>query len=160
MAHLTALKLVGASQGAFHGALSLPDHDGSIRVVSLEHVLTSPRDAATGLPAGKRQHGQLTITKEVDATSPKLLLALVRNEPFTTWDLALLGPDASNRIVRRYRIELRGATVARSELVVPSLLEPGRGDVAPHERVSFVYSAITWTWAGSVAATDQWADNA
>jgi hypothetical protein len=32
--------------------------------------VVSPRDAASGLPTGKRQHKPLTITKEIDKSSP------------------------------------------------------------------------------------------
>lgn len=34
--------------------------------------VVSPRDAASGLPTGKRQHKPMTITKELDKSSPKL----------------------------------------------------------------------------------------
>jgi hypothetical protein len=34
--------------------------------------IVSPRDSASGLPTGKRQHKPLTITKELDRSSPLL----------------------------------------------------------------------------------------
>jgi len=33
--------------------------------------VTSPRDSSTGMATGKRQHQPITITKQVDATSPQ-----------------------------------------------------------------------------------------
>ena len=37
--------------------------------ITFEHEVVSPRDAATGLPTGKRQHKPFTITKELDQSS-------------------------------------------------------------------------------------------
>ena len=39
--------------------------------VTTQSGVTSPRDSSTGMATGKRQHKPLTITKEVDATSPQ-----------------------------------------------------------------------------------------
>ena len=38
----------------------------------MSHEIVSPRDPATGLPTGKRQHKPLTIRMEVDKAIPKL----------------------------------------------------------------------------------------
>ena len=45
--------------------------DGSC-VINFEQEIVSPRDAASGLPTGKRQHKPFVITKELDKSSPVL----------------------------------------------------------------------------------------
>ncbi len=40
--------------------------------------ITSPRDAASGLPTGKRMHKPFVITKELDKSSPKLAEAVAK----------------------------------------------------------------------------------
>jgi len=45
--------------------------DGSC-TISFEQEIVSPRDAASGLPTGKRQHKPFVITKELDKSSPLL----------------------------------------------------------------------------------------
>ena len=45
--------------------------DGSC-IISFEQEIVSPRDAASGLPTGKRMHKPFTITKEYDKSSPML----------------------------------------------------------------------------------------
>jgi len=45
--------------------------DGSC-TISFEQEVVSPRDAASGLPTGKRQHKPFVITKELDKSSPTL----------------------------------------------------------------------------------------
>jgi hypothetical protein len=41
-------------------------------VINFYHEVVSPRDAASGLPTGKRQHKPFVITKELDKSSPML----------------------------------------------------------------------------------------
>lgn len=50
--------------------------DGSC-VISFEQEIVSPRDAASGLPTGKRMHKPFVITKELDKSSP----VMVRESP-------------------------------------------------------------------------------
>jgi hypothetical protein len=42
---------------------------------------TSPRDPASGVPTGKRQHKPITITKTVDKASPALMKAATAGTP-------------------------------------------------------------------------------
>jgi hypothetical protein len=45
--------------------------DGSC-TINFDQQIVSPRDAASGLPTGKRQHKPFVITKELDKSSPTL----------------------------------------------------------------------------------------
>jgi hypothetical protein len=44
--------------------------------VAASHTIVSPRDAASGLPTGKRQHKPVRITKEWGAATPMLAIAI------------------------------------------------------------------------------------
>jgi len=50
-------------------------------------MATAPRDANTGAPSGRRMHSVITIQKEVDAASPKLMKAMTGGETLTSVDL-------------------------------------------------------------------------
>ncbi len=41
--------------------------------ISFDQEIVSPRDAASGLPTGKRQHKPFVITKELDKSTPMML---------------------------------------------------------------------------------------
>ena len=64
------LKLKGQKSGEVKGSVTQKGRENSIMVIAVEHEIISPRDAASGLPTGKRHHKPLTITKEVDKSSP------------------------------------------------------------------------------------------
>lgn len=62
------------SSGACVGKIRCAD--GSC-VINFEQEIVSPRDAASGLPTGKRMHKPFVITKELDRSSP----APIRESP-------------------------------------------------------------------------------
>ena len=62
------LMVTGQKQGAFSQT--------PIDVTAVSHEIVSPRDAASGLPTGKRQHKPITITTEWGASTPLFLNAL------------------------------------------------------------------------------------
>lgn len=59
--------------------LKLVCADGAVRQSS--YAIASPRDAASGMPTGKRQHGSVTIVKEWGPATPQL------REIKTTYDV-------------------------------------------------------------------------
>jgi hypothetical protein len=82
---------VGTKQGSIKGTSKVKGHEGWLDIESVnvgglalteENDAALRRDAASGLPSGKRQHGTVTIVREVDEASPLLWQALVNNETF------------------------------------------------------------------------------
>jgi type VI secretion system secreted protein Hcp len=53
-------------------------------ITGFQFGLQTPVGSSTGSASGKRQHGTVTITKEVDSASPLLLKALFDNEALKT----------------------------------------------------------------------------
>jgi len=70
------MKITGETQGDIVGSVTQSGREDSIMVIGTTHEVVSPRDAASGLPTGKRQHKPFTITKEVDKSSPLLYLMM------------------------------------------------------------------------------------
>jgi type VI secretion system secreted protein Hcp len=118
-----------------HGAF------GTIVLTGLTHEISSPRDPASGLPTGKRQHKPITITKEFDRTTPLLLSALVTNETLTS---VLIGLERNGQ--QFATIKLTNASA--SNYVTHGLTE----------KWSFTYQKIEWDWLGNggVSAEDDW----
>ena len=111
-----------------------------IDVTAVSHEIVSPRDAASGLPTGKRQHKPITITKEWDASTPLLLNALVNNENLTSVLIGLL------------RNGQQVATIKLTNASVADYQQHGDTDTW-----SFTYQKIEWTWVdGGITAQDDW----
>ena len=126
-------------------------------VIAYNHEVVSPRDAASGLPTGKRQHKPLTVTKEIDKSSPLLMNVLTNNEQITKWELRFWQPSPTGQEVQHYTIELENASIAsiRGEMLNNKYAENMQHKEREH--VSFCYQKITWTWMdGGITASDDW----
>jgi type VI secretion system secreted protein Hcp len=156
------LRLKSQKQGEIKGSVTQKGREGTIAVIAASHELASPRDAATGLPTGKRQHHPLTLTKELDRATPLLLAALVSNEAITGFTLDFYAPTqvrgaGTGTESNVYSIVLENAAVASSRLVMLNTKDPALQRFALAEELTFTYEKITWTWHdGDLTATDDW----
>jgi type VI secretion system secreted protein Hcp len=151
------LKLKGQQQGDIKGSVTQKGRENSIMVIAVEHEIISPRDAASGLPTGKRHHKPLTITKEVDKSSPLLYNVLVNNENITNWELQFWQPSSSGKEHQHYTIKLTNAQVAGIKLEMLNNKYPENMQHKEREHISFTYQKIEWTWMdGGITAEDDW----
>jgi type VI secretion system secreted protein Hcp len=153
-AHLT---LEGTKSGKLKGSVQQQGREDSIMVIAVEHVISAPRDAASGQASGKRQHKPLTITKWVDKSSPILFQILVTNEVIKTFklDFYQTTPEGAEEIF--YTIELENASISEVKLVMLNNKYPDNMQQKEQENVSFTYQKITWTFQdGGISASDDW----
>ena len=156
------LSLKGQKQGDIKGSVTQKGREGKIMVIAVSHEIVSPRDPASGLPTGKRQHKPLVITKELDKSSPLLQSVLTQNENLPTWTLEFWTPQLSaaqgvGAEKQHYTIELANANIAsiRSEMLNNKY--PENMQHSEREHVAFTYQKITWTWVdGGITAEDDW----
>ena len=141
------LKVTGAVNGNIQGSITQKGHEGEIKVLAFSHEIISPRDAASGLPTGKRQHKPFTVTKPVDKSSPLLMSVLDTNETLPTVRLQIFTPGLGARSIaagtgvlqKYYTIELVNAHIASISL---DSSVPGED----RETVEFVYQKILHTF--------------
>jgi type VI secretion system secreted protein Hcp len=151
------LRLVGDTQGEIKGSVTQAGREDSIMVIAFEHEVISPRDAASGLPTGKRQHNALTITKEIDKSTPLLMNALVNNENINEWVLQFWQPSKSGKEVQFYTIELMNASIAGIRQEMLNNKYPENMQHKEREHISFCYQKISWTYVdGGITAEDDW----
>jgi type VI secretion system secreted protein Hcp len=156
---LIYLTLEGATQGQIQGSVTAQGKVGSISVQYLQSKIVSPRDAASGLPTGKRQHEPLVFRKTVDKSTPKLLRALVTNENIDEAHFKFWRPSATGKEEQYFTIDLQDASLASSNLYHPDSYDTGAGGTSPGdlEEWSFTYRNITWTFTdGGITAEDDW----
>lgn len=157
MALNSYLAITGSKQGEIAGSATAKGKEKQIEVIGFGHEIVSPRDAASGLPTGKRQHKPFVITKPVDKSTPLLLKALVDNENISDWRLNCWRAGAGGKEEQFYTIQLVNATIAgvRQEMLNNRYEENQAHEIREH--VTFTYQKITWTWTdGGITALDDW----
>jgi type VI secretion system secreted protein Hcp len=151
------LTVVGADQGPIQGSVTVPGRENSIRVVAFTNEVASQVTSAAGgrRPSGRRQFGPVTITKEVDCSSPLLHTMHTHGEVATEWRLDFWQPSPSGQEQRYYTIELSKAMVVGFGTEMLNNTLPENVSLAVREHVRFAYAEITWTWHdGGITATD------
>jgi type VI secretion system secreted protein Hcp len=123
-----------------HGAKTGDFSQTPIDVTAISHEIVSPRDPASGLPTGQRQHKPIVLTMGWGASTPRLLNSLVTNENLSTVSIALLSDG--NQVAT---IKLTNANIAQYDQ---------HGDQVTFQ---FTYQKIEWTWLdGGITASDDW----
>ena len=156
------LKLKGQKQGEIKGSVTQKGREGKIMVIAVAHEIVSPRDSASGLPTGKRQHKPFVITKELDKSSPLLYNALVNNENITEWELQFWTPQLSATTgvgaeKQHYTVKLTNSNIASISFRSLNNKNPDLARYAEYEEVAFTYQKIEWTWVdGGIMALDDW----
>ena len=156
------LVLEGNTQGAIKGSVTQKGREDSIMVIAVHHEVVSPRDAASGLPTGKRMHKPFRITKELDKSSPLLYNVLVNNENIKKWELKFWTPQlkavgGGGTEFQHYTVKLTNANVASITFKMANNKHPDLMKYAEYEEVEFTYQKIEWTWNdGGITADDDW----
>ncbi len=151
------LKLKGQKQGEIKGSVTQKGREGKIAVIAVSHEIISPRDAASGLPTGKRMHKPFVITKELDKSTPLLYNVLVNNENLTDWELQFFQPSATGTEKQHYTVKLTNANIASIDFRMLNNKNPELMKFAEYEEVAFTYQKIEWTWnEGGITAGDDW----
>lgn len=151
------LRVAGETQGWIRGGSTQAGREGLMEIYGMSHEVISPRDAASGLPTGKRQHKPISCTKPIDKATPLLMAALVTNETITEFRLDFYRPSRGGREERSYTIELFDAAIAGIRAEQLNNKYPENLPLEPREHVMFTYGRIVWTWQdGGITSEDSW----
>jgi type VI secretion system secreted protein Hcp len=164
MAYEFFVTIEGTKQNKFKGESLLAAHKDKITGLSFHHEITSPRDIATGLPSGRRQHQPIRITKEWGASSPQIMQALCTNEVLKKVLFEFTHTTKTGTTEVYYKIELEEATISCVKYMTgeggesnASAKHNQRNDTLELEEVSFTYQKITVSHVpGSTQAVDDW----
>ena len=153
--HMT---IEGPTQGAFEGPVKMKGREGTVLIQALNHEIVMPRSPQTGLSTGKRMHGPLVVTKEVDKISPQLYLALTTGEHMTvTLNWYRPNPEGGAAEELYFTTTLTNAVLVSIKEYIPNVLDPLSSSFTHMEDVGFTYEKIVWTYVpDGVEAEDDW----
>lgn len=127
----------------------------SVKVVGFTHNINVPFDPLTGLAAGVKVHFPWTMTKEVDASTPKLMEACVSGTNFPEVRLELFRFDpVLGGEVKYFTYTLTNARVVD---IKPITAGSSTGQAAHMEEVTFTYQKVKYTYVPTGASfEDSW----
>jgi len=128
------MKITGQTTGVFKGDSAQKGHADQIVLSSYLFQVSSPRDPASGLPTGRRVYQPLSVTKQLNQSSPQLLNALARNENLKTVVINFYQTTRMGTEVNYYRVTLTNANISADK-------QSTSGSTV-NEEISFVFQKI------------------
>jgi type VI secretion system secreted protein Hcp len=129
-------------------------HKDWIEVLSFDHSMLQPvsstKSTAGGASTGRAQHGDFSITKFVDLSSPKLYEALSNGKHLSKAKLEVCRAGGSQ--VKFMEITLEQVMISQVHLNSPTNGKVTKGsaggdfDILPTENVSLNYGKIEWVY--------------
>ncbi len=157
------LRVAGTKQKAFTGGVMPKGHEGTLRALTFDHSIISPRDPQSGLPTGKRMHKPFVITKTLDASTPMFFNSLVNNETLSTVEFEIWQAGGAATMGAMGGIEKKVATIKLTNASIANIETKEMDGATPTAagktvmQISFTYQKIEWTWVdGGVTAMDDW----
>jgi type VI secretion system secreted protein Hcp len=147
----------GAKQGAFKGEGSTPATKSKIIGLAFSYGVTSPRDPATGLPTGKRQHAPVAFVKAWGAATPQIFQACTTNEVLKSVLFEFLEtlPDGKEAVA--FAITLTNAAVSAVTLEIPGPPAVPAGATQELQEVSLTFQKIEIrSLLGQTSTVDDW----
>jgi type VI secretion system secreted protein Hcp len=144
------MTLTGQKSGIVKGGVTQKGREYSIQVTAVDDEIVSPRDPASGLATGKRQHKPIRVTIDLDPSAPILFNMLASNETITALELKFWRPSPSGVETQFYTVKLTNASISdihtSTDATHTTTLD-----------VSFTYQKIQWTWVdGGITGMDSW----
>jgi type VI secretion system secreted protein Hcp len=146
----------GQVYGMTLGSKTVTPRSLGAEVHGWNYGVLAPRDAASGLASGKRQHSVLTITKETDIASPQFLNAKWKSELIATLDLNFVRKSSQGGEQPYFTITLTNATISGYRRYAP---KPRGKGLSTHEleEISFTFSKIEISdVSGGKSFQDDW----
>jgi type VI secretion system Hcp family effector len=105
----------------------------------------SPRDAASGLATGKRQHKPFTVTRPVDGLASTLLTGVQNNQALGTVRIDLQRPNSKGQLATY-------ATYTYGNAYMASVTDSGAAGSTAQQRLEVVYQTIEVKVGGKVGS--------
>jgi type VI secretion system secreted protein Hcp len=170
MALDAAIKVQGSVQTTFAHQNSIKSRAGFSIVTKTKHAVTSPRDAASGLASGKRQHEPFECTLLLDSSVVNFYQAICTNEVLKTVTIQYYQTTASTLNIQGtagaggeskpwMTYTLENAVVADIQFFQPysRAQDPEVKHMDQHFIVKFTYQKITLTVTeGGKTFVDDW----
>ena len=119
--------------------------EGSIEGLAYQHEIVSPRDAASGLPTGRRQHKPFTIVKPIDKATPLLHKLLTTNENSQVTLIFYRRSPQTGAQEQYYTITLTNASVVSIRDWKPNTRDLSADRAGDLQEISVTSQQIPWT---------------
>lgn len=132
----------GAKQGKLRGESTREAHKDKLTALGFSYGVSSPRDVASGMATGKRQHMPVTFVKKWGAATPQLFQAAVTNEVLKTVLFEFVQTNTEGEEEIFHTVKLTNAAISKIEQTAGQLRTITPSDAMDLETISLRFQAI------------------
>lgn len=152
MPNTSYLKLEG-----IEGSCAQKGREGTIQILSMEHVVEIPVDVKDATATGTRRHGGMNLVANIDKATPGLMECVCTNKAIPTAELWFFNIDDSGKEVNYYNIKMENVRIVSAKTWYPNVDDSKTSNYKDMMTYSFRYDKITWEFTdGNLAYTDSW----
>lgn len=130
---------------------------GTMQVFAFTHEIVSPRDPATGLATGRRQHQPIRCVVQQGLSLPLLAQALAENKVIPKVDVSFLKPNIEGIDTVYFKYTLTNATISSIRPWMPNVKDSSTTNFGAQVEVAFTYQTIQWnSVTGAKVFEDSW----
>ena len=149
----------GAVQGDILGEVTQKGREGSHTILAFSHEVISPRDLATGMATGKRQHQPFRVVKYLNKGTPLLTKAFAAGETFAAITIDIWTPTATGAELKLISYTLKKASIVSVRPWMPNKQDSAAAAYTTAEEIAFVYQTLTVTYPNEgIETTIQWGE--
>ena len=151
------MRITGEKQGLIRGEVTQKGREDQHRLLAYSHEIVVPRDSASGLPTGKRQHQPFRIVKLLNAGSPLLMTVLASAENLPSVVIDVWTPTAVGSEIKLMTYTLTNARIVSLRPWMPNRSDASALSYPPSEEVAFTYQKISVLFPeGGIESVDEW----
>ncbi len=155
------MTLTGKTQGLIRGEVTQRGRENQHSLLAYSHEIVTPRDAASGLPSGKRQHQPFRVVKLINQGSPRMMTAMTSSEPLSSVVIDVWSPNSAGVEAKLLTYTLTNARIVSLRPWMPNRSDASALNYPPAEEIAFVYESIKVTFVnGGIESSDDWTGNA
>ena len=159
-ASLHAAESIFLSIRNIQGEVVQKGREGMMEIYGFSHEIHSPRDAASGLPTGKRRHTPFQVLIRQSQATPLLLQAQSRNEVLPEVKILFFRRSDIGTEEQYFTYTLTNARITSFRTWAPNKQDPAATPYVPSSELAFTYETITSTYVdGGVEHIDDWITN-
>lgn len=139
------MTITSDNQGDIKGSSQIKGLEETITIYSYDHCVEILKNRESNHAIGQRLHKDLTVSKEIDKSTPKLYQALCTGDKCDV-ELVWYLPTHKEQKTKIFKIFLEKAIITKLQPKVMETFSRSFDQTPYLEDVSFAYQKITWTW--------------
>lgn len=139
------------------GSCVQASREGSVQILSMEHVVEINVDVKDATATGTRRHGAMKLIANIDKATPLLMECVCTSKTIPTVSLQFFNISEEGKEVNYYNINMEKVRVVKAKTWYPNVDDESTKTYKDMMTYELRYDKISWEFTdGNLEFTDEW----